>query len=81
MAPVKVRNYLKSRDGTPWPRGVVLSYVADRIAEASKNGTGLRLTAEEVRSLDWSIIREEGGYDSERFREGSYAELGEATGP
>jgi len=74
---VKVRNYLKMRDGTPWPRGVVLSHVADRIVEASKAGVGLRLTAEEVRSLDWSIIREEGGYNSDLFREGSYAELGE----
>ena len=81
MALVKVRNYLKSPDGTPWPRGVVLMHVAERIAQASKSGTGLRLTAEEVRSLDWSIIREEGGYDSERFREGSYAELGEESGP
>ena len=78
--PKKVRNYLKRDDGTPWPRGSVLMYVTDRIAAASKDGCGLRLTAEEVRALDWSIIREEGGYESDLFRDGAYADLGKETG-
>lgn len=74
----RVRNNLKRRDGTPWPYGSVLSYVVDRVREASKEGIGLRLTAEEVRALEWAVIREEGGVpNAEDFRKGSYSQIGE----
>ncbi|WP_217577343.1 hypothetical protein [Mesorhizobium sp. GbtcB19] len=71
----RVRNNLKRSDGTPWPFGSVLSYVSDRIRQASLEGKGLRLTAEEVRALEWAVIREEGGVDADHFREASYDAL------
>lgn len=72
----RVRNKLKRPDGTPWPYGTVLSHVAGLIREASAKGTGLRLTGEEVRALDWSILREDGGIDVENhFRLSDHASL------
>lgn len=73
----RVRNHLKRSDGTPWTYASVLSHVVDRIREASENGTGLRLSAEEVRALDWCVIREDGGVENtNQFRDGSFEEIG-----
>lgn len=74
-----VRNNLKRRDGTPWPYGTVISHVVDRIREASEAGGRLILSGEEVRALDWAVIREEGGVSNvESFRCGSFAQIGES---
>lgn len=80
----RVRARLKRQDGTPWPYGSVISHVADLIREASAKGVGLRITAEEVRALDWAVIREEGGIDVEDYfrlsDHGSLADYFEETG-
>lgn len=74
----KVRNYLKRPDGTPWPYATVMSHVFDRIQAASLAGSGVRLSAEEVRALDWAVIRTEGylpdGLDQDDFRLQSFTE-------
>lgn len=59
----------------------VLMVTVGKIQAASRAGRGLRLSAAEVRSLDWSIIREEGGYSRDRWLDGSYAEAGEDSPP
>ncbi len=74
----KVRNYMKFADGTAMPYEVVLDKVVARIKRASKNGQALRLSAEEIRALDWCVIREDGGVENvDQFREGSFEEIGD----
>jgi hypothetical protein len=74
----KVRNHMKYADGTAMPYEVVLGKVVDKINRASKLGEGLRLSAEEVRALDWCVIREDGGVENvDQFREGSFEEIGD----
>lgn len=48
-------------DGTPWPYASVLSHAVSRIVQASHRRRGMRLSASEVRALDWAVIRESGG--------------------
>lgn len=77
MTAKRVRNYLKRQDGTPYTYGSTLMQVVERIREASQDGTGLRLSAEEVRALDWCVIREDGGVENtDQFREGSFQDIG-----
>lgn len=74
----KLRTYLKRKDGTPWPFGGVLQYAVDRIRAASIAGTGLHLSAEEIRALEWATIRENGGLaNTDDWREGAWDEIGE----
>ena len=74
----KVRNYLKYSDGTAMPYEVVLGKVVAKIKQASKNGEALRLSAEEVRALDWCVIREDGGVENvDEFRNGCFEEIGD----
>jgi hypothetical protein len=68
----RVRNYLKRADGTPWPFPSVLIHTVDCIQEASKAGVALRLTAEQVRALDWAVIRVEGDQGYSQFRERAF---------
>jgi hypothetical protein len=78
MTSKRVRNYLKRRDGNPLSYASTLSHVVDRIRAASQEGVGIRLSAEEVRALDWCVIREDGGVENtEQFREGSFKDIGE----
>jgi hypothetical protein len=65
----RIRAYLKRPDGKPWPYPTVLSHAAIRISEASANGRGLYLTAEEIRALDYAVIREDGGVETDCFRD------------
>lgn len=77
--PKKIRSLLKKDDGTPAIFGAVLAFTVEAIRRASIAGVGLYLSAESVRSLEWSIIREEGGYSNDAWREGSWSELGEGS--
>lgn len=77
--PKKIRTLLKKADGTPWACDEVLLYTVKAIGRASAEGTGLYLSAESVRSLEWSIIREEGGYSKDAWRDGSWAEIGDVS--
>lgn len=73
----KVRSIQKYANGEPWSYESVLSSVVRKIREASSDGQGLRLTAEEVRALDWCVIRDDGGVENvDQFRDGSFEELG-----
>jgi hypothetical protein len=73
----KVRCSMKFADGREMPYEVVLSKVVGKIRVASRDGSSLRLNAEEVRALDWCVIRDDGGVENvEQFREGSFEELG-----
>lgn len=74
----KIRNHLKMADGRAMPYEVVLDRVVSKIKRASKLGEGLRLSAEEIRALDWCVIREDGGVENvNQFREGSFEEIGD----
>lgn len=78
MSGKRVRNYLKRQDGTSLTYASTLSYVVDRIRDASQEGVGIRLSAEEIRALDWCVIREDGGVENtEQFRDGSFRDIGE----
>lgn len=69
---------MKFADGTAMPYEVVLEKVVAKIKRASKVGEALRLSAEEVRALDWCVIREDGGVENvDQFREGSFEEIGD----
>lgn len=69
---------MKFADGTAMPYEVVLDKVVTKIKRASKAGEALRLSAEEVRALDWCVIREDGGVENvDQFREGSFEEIGD----
>jgi len=69
---------MKFADGTAMPFEVVLSQAVSKIRRASSRGEGLRLSAEEVRALDWCVIREDGGVENvDQFREGSFEEIGD----
>lgn len=69
---------MKFADGTAMPYEVVLEKVVTKIKRASKAGEALRLSAEEVRALDWCVIREDGGVENvDQFREGSFEEIGD----
>ena len=69
----RVRNYLKREDGEPWPYAAVLSHAVDRIQEASERGEGIYLTAEEIRALDYAVIRIGDEGQGEDFRETAFA--------
>lgn len=74
----KVRNHMKFANGTAMPYEAVLSEAVSKIKRASKLGEGLRLSAEEIRALDWCVIREDGGVENvDQFREGSFEEIGD----
>lgn len=76
----RVRNYMKFADRTAMPYEVVLNEAVNKIKRASKLGEGLRLSAEEIRALDWCVIREDGGVENvEQFREGSFEEVGDVS--
>jgi len=60
----------RARDGGPCSHSGAIHYTADRIREASIKGVGLYLSAEMVRALDWSVIREAGGIDTAGWRDG-----------
>lgn len=70
---------MKFANGRAMPYEAVLSKVVEKLRSASKRGEGLRLTAEDVRALDWCVIREDGGVENtDQFREGSFEEIGDA---
>lgn len=45
-------------DGRPARLGEIMKLLSFRIPDASKRGKGLRLSPEEVRALDWAVIRD-----------------------
>jgi esterase/lipase superfamily enzyme len=78
MTSKRVRNYLKRQDDKPLSYSSTLSHVVNRIRKASQEGVGIRLSAEEIRALDWCVIRELGGVENtDQFREGSFKDIGE----
>lgn len=68
----RVKAYFCRPDGTPWPYESVLAFTVDRIREASAAGQPLRLSSEQVRALDWAVIRESGGVDTDNWRLSSF---------
>lgn len=53
----------------------VLQSLDKRVARNSAKGRGMRLEPEEVRALDWAVLRADGGADTERWLEGSFEQI------
>lgn len=57
---IPIRARIRTKNGEPAPLASVIIFAANRIRAASSMGEPLRLSAEEVRALDWAVIRVEG---------------------